>query len=93
MSPNLMIIISTALATMCTILFFCYFGERATESFENMSDLLYETIWPDLPTNIQKDFIIMMANMQRPIHYHGFNVFILSLKTFVAVRSKLLITF
>lgn len=64
---------------------FCYFGKFATDNFEQMANSLYEFNWQKLPINLEKNFIIMIENAQKPIHYHGFNVVILNLETFTKV--------
>lgn len=72
---------------MVILFLFCYFGALATESFEEMADSLYESNWPELPVALQKYFIVMIGNMQRTLHYHGFEVASLDLNTFISVRS------
>lgn len=64
---------------------YCYYGEMATESFEKISDALYESNWQNLSLQLQKYYILMIGNAQRPLHYHGFHVSILSLNTFAKV--------
>lgn len=66
---------------------YCYYGKLATESFEKMANILYKSNWRELPIRLQKHFIVMIANAQQPIHYHGFNVIVLDLTTFCAVRK------
>lgn len=60
-----------------------YFGIKSTESFENMCDCVFNANWYDLPVELQKYFILMIMNIQKPIYYHGFGVSILNLNTFV----------
>lgn len=64
---------------------FCYFGKVATESFEDMGDCLYECNWQVLPVHFQKHLILIIANMQRPIYFHGFGMVYLNLGTFTKV--------
>lgn len=64
---------------------YCYYGEMATGSFENISDALYESDWQNLSLQLQKYYILMIGNAQRPLYYHGFHVSILSLNTFAKV--------
>lgn len=51
-----------------------------------MADLLFESEWQCLPVNLQKYVIVMIADMQRPVYYHGFEVAILDLETFSKVK-------
>lgn len=75
----------TAESVICI---YCYFGVKTTESYENMASDLYESNWPDLPVKLQKYCIVMIANMQRPVYYHGFNICNLDLEIFVVVRKS-----
>lgn len=70
------------------IFLYCYFGALGTESYEKMADALFESNWPDLPVTLQKYIVIMIAGMQKPIHYHGFGIANLNLKTFISVKKK-----
>lgn len=75
-----------ALPVGTTILFvYCFFGKMATHSYEKMADRLYDCNWRELSPALQKYFVIIIQNAQRPIHYHGFGVAILSLGTFTTV--------
>lgn len=65
---------------------YCYLGRVATESFLKMSECSYESNWQRLPVKLQKYFIVMIANMQQPLYYHGFSVAVLNLETFNKVR-------
>lgn len=72
---------------LVNIFLYCYYGKLATESFEDMSNCLYEFKWRKLPVKQQKYIIPMMANAQRPLYYHGFGIVILNLETFCNVRK------
>lgn len=50
-----------------------------------MADCLYEANWQELPPELQKNFILMIQNAQRPCFYHGFGMAILNLETFTKV--------
>lgn len=41
--------------------------------------------WHKLPTELQKYFILMIRNMQKPLYYHGFEVARLDLQMFSKV--------
>lgn len=64
---------------------YCHFGQLSTESYEKMSDTLYESNWPKLSVTIQKHIIVMIANMQKPRYYSGFGMVNLHLGTFINV--------
>lgn len=65
---------------------YCYYGKIAMESFSKMPDCFYECNWQELPVNLQKYFILMIENMQKPIYYHGFGVFVFDLENFSSVK-------
>lgn len=65
---------------------YCYFGKMTTECYINMADRLYESNWQQLPIDMQKYFILLLANMHKPLYYHGFGILILNLETFQSVR-------
>lgn len=66
--------------------FYCYFGKLATVSFEKMADKVFEMNWHELPNGLQKYFVLMIANMQKPIYYFAGRIVVLDLNTFVNVR-------
>lgn len=55
-----------------------------------MCDCVFEDNWHVLPAELQRYFILMIANMQKPIYYHGFGVAILNLNTFVKVSNDIM---
>lgn len=58
----------------------------ATESCIEMADLLFESNWQCLPIQMQKYFILMINNVQKPLYYNGYGIIILNLETFTKVR-------
>lgn len=75
------------LVSCSNLFFYCYFGKYATESYEKMADCLYESSWAEHPIHVQKYFIVMIMNTQRPLYYHGFGIAVLNLETFTSVRE------
>lgn len=72
----------------------CFYGRVATDSYAKMSDCVYfEMKWQKLPSESQKYVVLMIRNMQKPIYYHGFDVAIMDLNTFirVSVRCRVLL--
>lgn len=67
---------------------YCYFGKNSSDCYANMGDRLYETNWQHIPIDLQKYFIIIIGNMQRPLYYHGFQIFTVNLETFQQVTRK-----
>lgn len=58
----------------------------AHDSFEQMSDCLYECDWHVFSYDVKRHILFMITNIQRPLYYHGFGVAILELETFVKVN-------
>lgn len=73
---------------MLNALLYCYFGAMANESYGKMYDCIFELNWYEFPIEQQKYFNLMAANMQRPLHYHGFGVLYLNLDIFTRVRAN-----
>lgn len=61
----------------------------ATLNFERMTDIVFEMNWLDLPVDLQKYFILIIANMQKPLYYYGGGIVILDLSTFVNVSETM----
>lgn len=78
-----------SISTVLTLFAYCYFGKLATQSFEDMADAFYESNWQNLPINLQKYMILMIANAQKPLYYHGYGLAVLNLETFTAVSQTL----
>lgn len=87
MDASIAIILMAASTALSNLFVYCYFGQLATESFEQMRDYLYEGLhWFKLTIKLQKYIVLMLLNMQKPIYYHGFGVALLNLRTFIQVR-------
>lgn len=67
------------------IFVYCYYGLMATESYEDMAQCLFESNWRKLSVELQKYIILMIQNTQRSLYYHGFEIFILNLETYLKV--------
>lgn len=59
----------------------------ATDSFEKMSDCLYESNWQAFPVDLQKYIQLMIQHSQKSIFYHGFGMVKLNLMTFTEVKE------
>lgn len=82
---TLMTIIVVGTIGMSNAFIYCYFGKVATDSYKRMSDRVFEMTWRKQSVKLQKYFVLMIAYMQRPVYYHGFNVAIMNLHTFINV--------
>lgn len=80
----IMVFINASVGVL-NLFIYCYFGKSATESYAKMTDYLVESNWYEHPNKLQKYFILMIANTQTPVFYHGFNIAVLDLGTFAKV--------
>lgn len=82
-----MTLIAATMVSSSNLFIYCYYGKVATESYQKMADCLYtDCIWWERSIEIQKYMLLMNANMQRLLYFHGFEVAVLNLETFTAVR-------
>lgn len=86
---SFVILLMTILVGASNLFLWCFFGKLATDSFKEMTDCLYECNWQDFPIDLQKYFILMIANSQRPLFYRGSRIATLNLETY----SKVWISF
>lgn len=72
---------------LLTTFLYCFFGKMATEHFTLMADCLFQSNWLDLPIKLQKYYIIMIQNAQKPIYYNAFGMTVIGLETFTHVSA------
>lgn len=85
----ILIHVLAAISTSGSNLFvYCYFGKLATDSYTRMAECLYDNDWVGIDIESQKFIILMIANIQKPIYYHGFGVIYLNLETFTDVSVE-----
>lgn len=70
---SVVVVLSAILAEMSNLFAYCFFGRIATESFVLMAECLYECNWINLTPKLQRYFVIMIGNAQRPIYYRYYN--------------------
>lgn len=79
---NFFAIIMMSSAGAFNLFIYCFFGKLTTESFSKMADSLFNSNWQKFPIKLQKDLVLLIGNMQKPLHYHGFGIVVLNLETF-----------
>lgn len=83
-----------ALATGESNLFlYCYHGGRTTVNYLEFTDCIYGIKWIQLPVQLQKLFIIMIGQAQKPLFYSGSGIIKLDLAVFGNVRLYLRLCF
>lgn len=89
MNFNFIFILMVTFVSCANLIVYCFYGKMANESFAKMSYCLYESNWKKLPIQLQKQYVVMIANAQWPIFYHGFGIAILNLETFTRVSDEI----
>lgn len=82
---NFFMILMSLLVSSANLYFYCYYGNRSTNDFAQMAQLLFESNWNEQSVEIQKFFKMMISNAQRPLFYHGFHIVHLNLETYLKV--------
>lgn len=83
---NLITILAQATFGMVNLFIYCFFGKMTTENFAKMPDYIYfELKWDRLPGKLRTYIPLMIQNMQKPVFYHGFDVVVMDLNTFLQV--------
>lgn len=89
--------LSTALALLyvcwssANTFLYCFLGNSATEKLLQMNEWLWNSNWHELRIEHQKFFIMLIANSQRPLHFHSFGIANLTLETYAKVCVEELI--
>lgn len=73
------------LVSALSMFLYSFFGQLTKETYMDIVDVYYESNWLNLPLDLKKSFVVMIANAQRPICYDGFGVAFLNLDTFLKV--------
>lgn len=80
-----MTIFLTILLNTEWIFMHCLLGKLVTDRFNQLPDYLFNTKWYKLPVKVQKYFILLLANTQQPLLFHGFGIYVLDLEKFASV--------
>lgn len=92
-SLNIGVLFACVIVSGSNLFLYCHFGSRSTQTSLAYANLIYDSEWFQLPTELQKFIIVMIANAQRPLFYHGFGVARLNLDTFCSVNFLSYLTF
>lgn len=68
---------------------FCYFGERVTSAFDDLSKVIYQCEWESFPHEIQRILPVIMLNTQDPIFLRAFDRTPCTRETFKRVKKKI----
>lgn len=82
------VIMYVTFIALLNLYLYCYFGHFTTNTFALYPRYFFETDWFKLPANMQKYFIILLGNSNKPLTYDGFKLISLNLETFLKVRKE-----
>lgn len=68
---------------------YCFGGSVVTENCGLFADILFESNWYKMPNRLQKYYILMIADTQRPIHLEGHGLVRLSMEAFGRVNMEI----
>lgn len=69
------------------IILYNSFGQMTSNSFADIGADFYDGPWLKLPIHLQKSFIMLIQNAQKPLRYDGFGVAHLDLNTLGEVNA------
>lgn len=85
---SLLLLTFTIALSAFNLFLYCYYGAFATDFYSKYANCVYESNWLTLPTNIQKNYVLMIIiYSHQSVVYHGGNIIVLNLKTFLKVKS------
>lgn len=73
------------LSSTGTVFLYCYTGSLTTDQFLRYGDIAYESDWFLMPIEMQTYLILIIADAQRPLEFHGMRIINLNLATFASV--------
>lgn len=68
-----------------TLFLYCYFAQMATNNLIKFGDEVFDSAWYELPIEVQKSYILIIANAGKPLRYDGLHMVSLNLPTFSRV--------
>lgn len=70
-----------------TLYLYCESAQLATDNLILFGDEVFDSNWYELPNEIQKTYILIIANAEKPLKYDGLHMTYLNLPTFSQVRT------
>lgn len=80
-------LLSVISLTLLNVFPYCFYGQMITECFAKMSDCLFDLKWQKFSPKFQKNIGVMLMYTQKPTYFHGFEVLVLNLNTFLGVSD------
>lgn len=73
-----------------TLYLYCDSAQLATDNLIMFGDEVFDSVWYELPNKIQKSYILIIANAQKPLNYDGLQMVYLNLPTFSQVLRSVM---
>ena len=73
--------------TFVIMFLYCEFGEMVTNQFNELNERFSKCNWYLLPIEMQRMFVIVMANTQRPAMIQGYANVVCTRESFKQVRK------
>ncbi|XP_044270070.1 odorant receptor Or2-like [Tribolium madens] len=67
------------------IFIYCWFGNEVQTKSDKISQAIFESGWTDFPLKTKKDLVFLLMRTREPIKVSAFNLFSLSLDTFMRI--------
>lgn len=82
---NILVFFNALLSSDFAVFLYCYIGSLTTDQFLRYGDISYESGWYRLPIDLQTFIELIIADGQRSLSFHGFNIINLNLNAFTKV--------
>lgn len=74
--------------SVANLYLYCFAGANVTDNCQMFANDLFYSNWLEMPNNLQKYFVIMIAAAQRPVYLEGYGLIRLSMESFGRVGSS-----
>lgn len=81
------LLVSLVLLSTGVVFIYCYMGTFTTDQFQLYADISYKSMWYKFPVRLQKYYVFILADSQRPRYFNGLGFIDLNLVTFAKVKS------
>lgn len=89
-TEKIVMLIIGLIMSIGNIFIYCFVGSFTTDNFFRYAEISYESLWYQLPVNLQQYLRLIISNAQRPQIFNGLRIFDLSFMLFTRVLSKTL---
>lgn len=90
---NILFISICTITSLTNLILYCYFGKLTTDNYLEFSKCAYElSNWYELPVDLQKYFILVISNANKPLCYNGLGIMSLKMETLTNVSTSMFVT-